>query len=125
MTLHYHAQQRDDAPLWRYCREMSIPESLKHKMALFQTQGRLLGEEYELFAQGSWFQVMHGQGLRPRGYNAIVDVIAPEDISEFIEGIRRAVKNCLDLHADARGVHRQELQGNRPRFVTEAVAGRP
>ena len=96
VTLHYHAQQRDDSPLWRYCREMSIPESLKHKMALFQTQGRLLGEEYELFAQGSWFQVMHGQGLRPRGYNAIVDVIAPEDISEFIEGIRRAVKNCLD-----------------------------
>ena len=39
VTLHYHAQQRDDAPLWRYCREMSIPESLKHKMALFQTQG--------------------------------------------------------------------------------------
>ena len=63
VTLHYHAQQRDDAPLWRYCREMSIPESLQHKMALFQTQGRLLGEEYELFAQGSWFQVMHGQGL--------------------------------------------------------------
>jgi tryptophan halogenase len=97
VTLHYHAQRRDDAPLWRYCREMDIPESLKHKMELFQAQGRLLGEEYELFAQGSWFQVMDGQGLRPRGYNAIVDVIAPDDISEFIEGIRRAVKNCLDF----------------------------
>jgi len=97
VTLHYHAQRRDDAPLWRYCREMDIPESLQHKMELFQAQGRLLGEEYELFAQGSWFQVMDGQGLRPRGYNAIVDVIAPGDISEFIEGIRRAVKNCLDF----------------------------
>ena len=40
---------------------------------------------------------MHGQGLRPRGYNAIVDVIAADDISDFIEGIRRAVKNCIDI----------------------------
>ena len=95
-------------------------------MALFQTQGRLLGEEYELFAQGSWFQVMHGQGLATRAATTRSSMcIAPDDISEFIEGIRRAVKNCLDYHADARGVHRQELQGNRPRFVTEAVAGRP
>ena len=42
---------------------MSIPETLQHKMELFQTQGRLLSEADELFAQGSWFQVMHGQGL--------------------------------------------------------------
>ena len=96
VTLHYHATRRDDAPLWRYCREMIIPDSLRSKMELFQSQGRLLGEEYELFAQGSWFQVMDGQGLRPRGYNAIVDVMAPNDISEFIEGIRRAVKHCVD-----------------------------
>ncbi len=95
VTLHYHAQQRDDSPLWRHCREMAIPESLQRKMTLFQTQGRLHSEEYELFAQGSWFQVMQGQGLRPRGYNAIVDVVAPEHIAEFIEGIRVAVKNCL------------------------------
>ena len=40
---------------------------------------------------------MDGQGLRPRGYNAIVDVIAPDDISAFIEGIRRAVKHCIDF----------------------------
>ena len=32
---------------------------------------------------------MFGQGLRPRGYNAIVEVIESDDISEFIEGIRR------------------------------------
>jgi tryptophan halogenase len=97
VKLHYRAQQRDDSPLWRYCREMSIPETLQNKMDLFQSQGRLLSEEYELFAQGSWFQVMTGQGLRPRGYNAIVDVINAGDISQFIEGIRGAVKNCLDV----------------------------
>ena len=97
VTLHYHAQQRDDSPLWRYCREMGIPETLQRKMDLFQSQGRLLTEEYELFAQGSWFQVMQGQGLRPRGYNAIVDVIAEGDVSQFIEGIRRAVKNCVEF----------------------------
>ena len=64
MTLHYHATQRDDSPLWRYSATMPIPETLQRKMELFQTQGRLFSEADELFAQGSWFQVMHGQGLR-------------------------------------------------------------
>ena len=37
VMLHYHATKRDDSPLWKYCREMSIPDSLRHKMELFQS----------------------------------------------------------------------------------------
>ena len=76
---------------------MSIPESLQHKMDLFQSHGRLFSEADELFAQGSWIQVMQGQGLRPRGYNPIVDVVDPNDISDFIGGIRQAIQKCVEL----------------------------
>jgi len=96
IILHYHATQRDDAPLWRYTRAMSIPDSLLYKMTLYQSQGRLFSEADELFAQGSWAQVMQGQGLRPRGYNAIVDVVGADDIAAFMESIRTAIDACVE-----------------------------
>ena len=89
--------RRDDSPLWNYCRSMPIPESLQHKMDLFQSQGRLFSEADELFAQGSWIQVMQGQGLRQRGYNPIVDVVDADDIGSFIDGIRDAIQQCVAM----------------------------
>ena len=75
---------------------MEIPETLRHKMELFQTKGRLFSEAYELFAQGSWFQVMYGQGLRPAAYNPIVDVLPVDDISVYLEQIRGVVGKCVE-----------------------------
>ena len=92
---------------------MPIPETLQRKIELFQRQGPDFPRSVRTVREGSWFQVMYGQGLRPRGYNAIVDVIAPDDVAAFIEGMR-ARSGSARLHADARGVHRQELQGNGP-----------
>jgi len=97
IVLHYHATRRDDSPLWNHCRTMSVPETLQRKMQLFQTHGRLFAEADELFAQGSWFQVMQGQGLRPGSYNPIVDVLDVEDVSSFIEGVRQAIQKCIDV----------------------------
>lgn len=97
IVLHYHANRRDDSPLWKHCRKMTIPETLQRKMDLFQSQGRLYSEPDELFAQGSWFQVMQGQGLRARGYNPIVDVLDVDDVSKFIEGVRHAIGQCIEI----------------------------
>jgi len=97
VVLHYHATQRNDAPLWNHCREMSIPDSLRRKIELFKTHGRLFGEPDELFAQGSWFQVMQGQGLRPRGYSPMADVVEADDLHVFFEGIRQAILKCIEV----------------------------
>jgi tryptophan halogenase len=97
VMLHYHATHRDDSPLWNHCRTMSIPDSLRRKIELFKSHGRLFSELDELFAHGSWFQVMQGQGLRPRSYSTVADVVEANDVHEFFEGIRVAILGCLDI----------------------------
>jgi tryptophan halogenase len=38
---------------------------------------------------------MQGQGMRPRGYDPIVDVVDVEDLSAFFDGIKRAIQACI------------------------------
>jgi tryptophan halogenase len=94
IVLHYHLNHRDE-PLWQFCKNMDIPESLRRKIGLFKSHGRLFTETDELFAQGSWWQVMQGQGMRPHGYDPIVDVVDVEDLSAFFDGIKRAIQACI------------------------------
>ena len=39
VVMHYHYNQREDAPFWKECREMEIPDSLRERVELF-SQGR-------------------------------------------------------------------------------------
>ena len=97
IILHYHATQRNDAPLWNYCRTMPIPESLRLKMELFQSQGRIFREGNELFAELGWLQVMHGQGLRAGGYHPLVDLLSAEEIGIYLEKVRSAIQKCIEV----------------------------
>jgi tryptophan halogenase len=95
IILHYHATKRDDSPFWDYCRTMRIPESLKYKMELYQSHGRVLGESDALFAEAGWVQVMHGQGLPPRSYHPIADVVEEKHLIHFFDGVRNAIQQCV------------------------------
>ena len=103
LILHYRATARDDTPFWDYCRTMSVPDTLQRKLDLFNTNGRVFREGNELFAETSWVQVMHGQGLQPRGYHGLVDVYPEQKIHEYLESVRGVIANCVQAmpsHAD-------------------------
>ena len=44
----------------------------------------------------SWVQVMHGQGLRPRGYHGLVDLVPDAEVSAFAERVRGVIQNCAE-----------------------------
>ncbi len=97
IILHYKATERDDSPLWNYCRNMPIPESLSRKIDLFRENGRIFRENEELFAEESWLQVMIGQGIMPGSYDPIVDTQTTEAIARYLDDIERVIKRCVEV----------------------------
>ncbi|MES2016241.1 MAG: tryptophan halogenase family protein [Pseudomonadota bacterium] len=103
LILHYKASERDDSEFWRYCRDMPIPDSLRQKMDLFESNGRVFREGAEMFSEISWFEVMYGQGIRPRSYHPLVDALSEEKISEFLANVSNTTRRCVEAmpsHAD-------------------------
>jgi tryptophan halogenase len=94
IILHYKVTERNDSEFWRYCRQMSIPDSLAAKIDMFRETGHVQREGNELFVD-SWQQVMLGQGLMPERYHPLVDAMSERELSEFMRHIKTGVDNDL------------------------------
>lgn len=84
IVLHYHLQQRDDHEFWCYLREMKVSDRLQQMLDLFRNNGTIIEEQDDLFAENSWVQVMMGQGLIPKQYHPIVDMMSDRDLNNFM-----------------------------------------
>jgi len=73
LLLHYVATQREDSEMWRYFRNMTLPESLQHKLEAWKDRGYVLRYEHGTFLPPSWVAVMMGQNLLPRSYDVRVN----------------------------------------------------
>jgi len=102
IVLHYKVTNRDDARFWQHCRNMSIPDTLKHKIQLFKETGRMFRENNELF-DDSWMQVMIGQGIMPESYHPMVDNMSEQELREFFAHLENRITSTvakLSNHSD-------------------------
>jgi tryptophan 7-halogenase len=95
IVLHYHVTDRQDTPFWNACRTMEIPASLHHRIELFRETGRVFRFQNELFAENSWIQVMLGQGILPKQYHQVADLMPDSELSRFLDGIKSNVDNTV------------------------------
>jgi len=103
VILHYKQTRRDDTPFWRQVRDMSVPDGLSERMAVFAHMGRLILDPGELFREKSWSAVMLGQGLYPQGYDPQADLIAEADVRNALLNMKAAIRNrvnTLPTHDD-------------------------
>ncbi len=91
VILHYHATERTDAPFWRYCKNMEVPEQLAHRVKLFKDTGAVPLMLKELFLVDSWTQVMLGQRIMPDSYHPIVDMMDTEELGRFLDDLKKSV----------------------------------
>jgi tryptophan halogenase len=112
LVLHYHATERDDSPLWRYCSSMEIPESLQYRMEHFRRYGRLVSEGFELFQNPSWLAVHVGQFNLPERYDPVVErpgveadrnLASLRRIMEEVAGAMPTHRDFIDRHCRAAG----------------------
>ncbi|GJI88921.1 tryptophan halogenase family protein [Duganella hordei] len=97
LILHYKATERTDTPFWDYCRTMDIPDTLRHKIDLFRTHGRIVRDNMELFAEVGWLQVLHGQRIRPESYHPLVDLLSEEKIQRHLDHVGAVISACVKI----------------------------
>ncbi|MFN7128428.1 MAG: tryptophan halogenase family protein [Brevundimonas sp.] len=96
IILHYHATERDDAPLWRQVRAMAIPDSLTQKIDLFRSRGRVFRYEDELFQETSWVAVLMGQGVSPARCDPLTETVAQDQVRHRLNEIRLAIRHAVE-----------------------------
>ena len=101
VVLHYKANARGDAPLWRYCSSMSIPESLAWRLEHFRRTGRVLRYAADLFAAPNWLAVLLGQEVWPTGSDPLVARHDPARLRRELAEIRAT----LQAHARQSSTH--------------------
>jgi tryptophan halogenase len=103
IILHYHVTRRADTPYWNECREMRVPDTLAHKLTLFQSGGKIFRDNNELFSEPSWTAVMVGQGIVPGTYHPFADNMSDGELRDLMARVRAGIAQLVarqPLHRD-------------------------
>ncbi len=88
IILHYHLTERDDSSLWNHVRTMAVPDSLQSRIDVFRERGMIVNKTGETFRDTSWFAIMMGQGLEPRGHSALIDAQNKDALRDSFHAVR-------------------------------------
>lgn len=92
IILHYVQTERNDSPFWQFCQNMTIPDSLKARMDMFQQTGRFIQRKNEIFVD-SWLQVMIGQGLIPAQHHPLADELSEQELTTFLANFEQDIRH--------------------------------
>lgn len=100
LVLHYIATQRDDSEMWRYFRNMTLPDSLTEKLAAWTSRGYVLKYEIGVFLPPSWIAVLIGQNILPDGYDPRLDRFDAERLSGQLQRIKDETLSAVHATPD-------------------------
>ena len=97
------ANRRQGEALWDHVRGYTLPESLDHKLRLFASRGHVPYYKDGFFSRDSWLAVLFGQGLEPRHYDRLADLIPLDELFARLLELHARVASHVDAmptHAD-------------------------
>lgn len=103
VILHYCTTQRDDTEFWRWCRNMSMPDSLREKVREFRERGQLEAIPGQLFTGDSWCSILEGMQLRPKKYHPLMDAFNNQELARIVQESAQQVLHTvkqMPRHAD-------------------------
>ena len=106
IILHYSANGRQNGELWRYCREMPLPETLTHKLELYRARGLIVIYNSESFFDPSWLCMYGNLGIQAGSWDPLTNLVPlPE-----LEDVTRRVRADIARIAGAALPHREFLK---------------
>lgn len=84
IIMHYAENQRDDSQFWRDCSNMSLPEGLAYRQAMFRGAGLVDPTQYGVYAS-----VCLGQNVMPAFYDARVNAIPGSERKRILQEMKR------------------------------------
>ena len=100
------ANGRSSGELWRYCRQMPLPETLTHKIDLYRARGVITQYASESFFDPSWLCMYGNFGIDARSWDPLANLLPLPDLEEVTRRVRE------DIARIARGAtpHREFLK---------------
>jgi tryptophan halogenase len=96
IVLHYKTTEREDTDFWLHCKTMEIPPSLDHKIKLFKETGRVFLDDGDIFRVDSWTQVLIGQGIIPKQYHTIGEVMSDKELENFMSSMKNSIASAVE-----------------------------
>ena len=94
IVLHYCFSERD-GELWRYCRSMSLPDTLQHKIDVFLSSGKIPMLAEESYAEYSWVSIFLGLGVQPERYDPLAEMIDSQKLIFAVSNFRKHIKHVV------------------------------
>jgi tryptophan halogenase len=106
LILHYSANGRTRGDLWKYCREMPLPETLTRRIALYRARGLLQQLDSESFFGPSWLCMYGNLGIEAGSWDPLANLLPLPELEEVTRRVRD------DIARTARGAtpHREFLR---------------
>lgn len=95
IILHYKLTERDDAPFWRRCRDMDIPDTLARRIELFRANAYAYQAPDDLFRVASWQLVMLGQRLEPQGHHHMGALLGQERLQKALATLKASINEAV------------------------------
>lgn len=92
LILHYKLSQRSDSEFWRQCQAMPVPDSLAHKIALYESRGHIVMCDNESFQPASWLSLYYGFERSASRYDPRADKVALSVIEQKLSQMRNSIE---------------------------------
>jgi tryptophan halogenase len=91
IIMHYKLTSRTDSEFWKYCANISIPDSLCHQIELFRETGRVVIYDKSGFMEPSFIAIMMGLGIEPKTYDPFVDLMDLVSLRRHFANVHKAI----------------------------------
>jgi len=92
IVLHYSANGRHDddgrGELWRYCREMPLPETLTRKIAMYRARGLIELFDAESFFDPSWLCMYGNFGIDAGSWDPLTNLLPLPELEDVMRRVR-------------------------------------